>query len=174
MSLVAILSSSLIGVVVGALITGAFSLRAKRAEYVNAYYSLVLERRVKAYEAVERLVTMLKMAVVDADERPYHFAFSGHDELELYGQFLEITSQALWLSDDLFAKTRDLNLLVYERGDVKLLEFAKQNYEKIAELRTEIEALHGRDMLVLHDVSHFLKSKRHVDTYSPLPRRSQP
>ena len=169
----AVLSSSLISGVIGALIAGFFNLRSKRTEYINAYYKMVLERRVQAYEVVERLVTMIKIAVVDGDRRPYHILFSNNDEPAIYRQLLDVMSQALWLSDDLFQKTRDLNLLIYGRDTAKesLIEFAKSNYIAIGELRTHIEKHHGRDMLTLHEVRQFIRTKRHADSYTPLPMR---
>lgn len=169
----AVLSSSLISGVVGALIAGFFNLRSKRTEYINAYYRMALERRVKAYETVERLITMIKIAVVDDDRRPYHIFFSENDEAAIYRQLLDVMSQALWLSENLFQKTRELNLLIYGRDatNFELIEFAKSNYTAIAEIRTQIENIHGKDMLSLHEVRHFIRAKKHVDTYTPLPRR---
>jgi hypothetical protein len=52
-----------------------------------------------------------------------------------------------------------------------LIEFGKTNYKAIAELRTQIEKIHARDMLVLYNVPSFLKSKRPVDSYSLIERR---
>ena len=50
----------LIGIVIGATIAGAYNLRAKRNEYVNEYYKLVVRRRVEAYEKLENLIINLK------------------------------------------------------------------------------------------------------------------
>ena len=77
---IAVLSSSVISGVMGALIAGWFNLRSKHTEYANTYYKMVLERRVKAYEAVERLINQIKIAVVDTDNRPYHLLFSKDDD----------------------------------------------------------------------------------------------
>jgi hypothetical protein len=116
---------------------------------------------------------MIRIAVVDDDRRPYHILFSNNDEAAIYRQLLDVMSQALWLSDDLFQKTRDLNLLIYGRDTTKesLIEFAKTKYVAIGELRTQIEEFHGRDMLALHEVRQFITAKKHADNYTPLPRR---
>jgi hypothetical protein len=67
--LVGVLSSSLIAGILGALIGGWFTLRGKRNDYANEYYKVVLARRVQAYEEVERLINMVKTAVLDQDGR---------------------------------------------------------------------------------------------------------
>jgi len=170
----AILSSSLISIVAGALIAGWFNLRSKRNEYANEYFKLVLARRLAAYEEVERLITMLKAAVLDDDQRPYHILFSKDDDhAAVYKLLFAVLSKALWLSDDLFGRTRELNVLVYSDNvdETGLIEFGKKNYIAIAELRTKTERLYARDMLTLHNVPRFLKSKRPTDSYVPIQRR---
>lgn len=159
---VAILSSSVIGGAVGAFIAGRFSLSVKNREYENDYYNLVLAKRVAAYESIQQLVTGLKTAVLDNDGQPYHRLLSLDDSLPVAYRLLgEISSQALWLSDDLFIQTRDLGRLLFgatnhEGGTVA---FAKKHYQEFATSRENIERLHIRDMLSLHKITQFLNSK---------------
>jgi hypothetical protein len=82
-------------------------------------------------------------------------------------------SNALWLSDQLYGLLRELNILIYSgtKGNAGLIDFGKTNYVTIAELRTNIERVFARDMLVLHDVPAFLKGKKPSDSYTPLARR---
>jgi hypothetical protein len=156
------------------LVGGWFSLRSKQNEYANTYYKLILERRLAAYEEVEQLIAALKIAVVDLDRRPYHQLFSkDHDHAGVY-MALGSMSNSLWLSDDLFQGIRQLNLLVYRDAtkELGLVEFGKRNYAAIAGLRTQLEKMHIRDMLNLHDAPAFLKAKRPADSYSELPSRN--
>jgi len=159
----AILSSSVIGGAIGAFIAGRFNLRLKDREYENDYYKLVLAKRIAAYESIQQLITGLKTAVLDDDHQPYHFLLSHEDSLpEAHRLLLEISSHALWLSDDLFLQTRDLGRLLFgatnhEGGAVA---FAKKHYQKFATFREEIERLHIRDMLSLYKISKFLKTKK--------------
>lgn len=160
---VAILSSSVLGGAVGALVTGYFALSAKRKEFLNAYYKTVIDRRIAAYEQLEKLIITLKTSVLDSDNRPYHFLFSSDDDWEtVYKLMFDVISQSLWLSHELFLRIRELTDLVYrdhsEKGGV--IEFGKQNYQRIATLREKIEHLHADDMLRLYDVKMFLKSKK--------------
>jgi hypothetical protein len=167
----AVLSSSLVSGVLGALIGGWFTLRGKRNDYANEYYKLVVSRRLAACEQIERLIVMLKMAVLDADKRPYHLMFSKDDDVEaVYKLLFGVMSNALWISDELFESTRELNLTVLRHGSSNsgLVEFGKANYARFAELRTKIEKAHLRDMLSLHDVPRFLKNKKPNDSYRAL------
>jgi hypothetical protein len=44
-----------------------------------------------------------------------------------------------------------------------MVEFGKKNYEAIATIRAQLERLLAKDMLNLHDVRAFLKSKDKPD-----------
>lgn len=171
---VLVLSSSLVSGVVSASVAGWFNLRSKRNEYANVYYRMILERRLAAYEEVERLIASIKVAVVDCDQKPYHLLFSrDDDQVGVYKTLGATMSDSLWLSDELFALTRELNVLVYSgmSGNAGVIEFGKRNYADIAELRTKMEAVHMRDMLTLHDVPTFLKAKKPAEGYTALTPR---
>jgi len=166
------LSSSVIAGTVGAVLAGWFNLRSKQNDYENAYFKLVLDRRINAYDQVANLVTQIKVAVVDSDRRPYHLLFSDSSSLDnVYKILYSVMSSALWLSDDLFDETRKLNMLVFQQSQSEedLIEFAKCNYRSIAEMRTRIEVIHARDMLVLHKIPKFLRGKKPTDSYTDLP-----
>lgn len=167
-----VLSSSVVSGIVGTLIGGWFNLRSKRNDYANTYYKLVLDRRLAAYEEVEQLIIRIKVAVLDKDQRPYHLLFSDdNDQESVYKLLFSVMSRALWFSDELFERTRDLNVLIFSRtkDSAGLVEFGKSHYREIAELRTAIEKLHARDMLTLHEVPKFLRSKKPTDGYAQLP-----
>jgi hypothetical protein len=159
----ALFSSSVVGGALGALITGRFSLGLKNREYENEYFKLVLAKRITAYESVQKLVTGLKTAVLAEDRQPYHLLFSDDDGLtDAHKLLYEISSQALWLSDDMFVQTRDLSRLLFGANDLDggIVAFAKKHYAKLAEFRTTIERIHRRDMLSLHKVPEFLNAKK--------------
>lgn len=175
-TLTLVLSSTLISGLVSALVSGWFNLQSKKNEYANAYYKLILDRRLDAYEEVEKLIGSIKVAVVDAENRPYHLLFSKDDDhTNVYQVLAGTMSKALWLSDDLFELTRQLNLLVYGRAkdEVGLIEFGKLNYKTVSDLRTNMEKIHLRDMLTLHDAPGFLKSKRPAESFGELSPRGQ-
>lgn len=167
-SLFAVMSSSLVSGVIGALVGGWFTLRGKQDDYANEYYKVVLSRRIKAYEEIDRLIDSLRTAVLDGDGRPYHLLFSKEEaKAEVYGLIQKVMAGSLWMSDDVFSMIRDLNILFYENvgssGD--MIEFGKDFYKDIADLRSSLEKMYLRDILVLHEVPKFLRSKRPADSY---------
>lgn len=158
-----ILSSSLASVIIGGMIVGFYNLRIKRNEFINDYYKSIIKRRVEAYEQLERLIVALKSTVVGADKQPYHLLFAKDDNWESAHRLtFSVNSQALWLSDDAFERTRDLNYLFYGLTPTagSAIEFGKTNYRKIAELREKLEQILAGDMLELHKVHKFLKRKK--------------
>lgn len=170
-----VLTSSVIAAVLGGLLSGFITLRVARNQYLNDYYKTVLNRRLTAYEHLEHLITMLKTSVADDnDRRVYHLLFSSGDSLEMFKTLFLVSSQSMWLSNDVVEETISLNRLLYSfPSDVSgILESAKKNYKTIAETRTRLERLHARDFLALHDVNRFLKSKRPTDSYGQLPHRA--
>ena len=53
-----------------------------------------------------------------------------------------------------------VNILMKEGYSVDVIGLGKENYQVIAELRSELEKLLTEDMLSLHDVKGFLKCKK--------------
>ncbi|BBU71475.1 hypothetical protein ICHIJ1_13940 [Fluviibacter phosphoraccumulans] len=158
-----ILSSSLISGIIAAVIAGVFSLRGKQSEYVNDYFKTIVVRRLEAYESLEQLINSLKLSVLDDDHQLYHQVFSNEAAWkDIYRRLLVATAHPLWLSNEVFAKTRELNIMLLQASthNRDLVEFGKSNYAPIAELRDQIEKLHAKDMLTLHDVKCFLKKKK--------------
>lgn len=170
--LLAILSSSVFSALLGAFIAGQYTLRAKQHDYIHHYYKVVLERRISAYEQLDKFIDSIKTAVLDKDQRPYHWLFSNEDDwTNSYKILHDAMSHGLWLSDGLFKKMRDFNLLLLtrEKTGESVIEFGKNNYETIATLREEIERIRALDMLRLYDVKGFLNSKKNVVTgFSPV------
>ena len=166
---IAVLSSSLLTSIFGGFIGGWFNLRAKQNDYQNEYFKSILARRIAAYEEIEHLIAELKTAVLDNDNRPYHFIFTNNDESHVYKILLSVTSKPLWISDQIFDDIRKLNLMIVQRSKtISLIEFGKVNYKTIAELRTNMEKILLADMLKLHDVPSFLKNKKPTDSYTSI------
>lgn len=67
---------ALFGALVGSLLSGYFTLRAKRKEYLNDFYKIVIAKRVDAYERVEELIQSYKTMVVDEHNESYHCPFA--------------------------------------------------------------------------------------------------
>ena len=151
------------GVLLGALIAGLYNLRAKRNEYINDYYKTVIQRRIAAYEQLESLIIYFRMTVVDKDNKGYHLSFLGENPKEdLFKRLFAVMSQGLWLSDEAFAKTSELNYLLFRMPDAEgdAINFGNQHYQAIATMRDALERILAADMLNMHEVGRFLKRKK--------------
>jgi hypothetical protein len=162
---VALISSgcTLAGVLLTALIAGVYTLRAKHNEYINDYYKTVIQRRIAAYEQLENLIVEFKVAVVDKDNRPYHFPFSRENpKVSVLARLYSLMDQALWLSDEALVQTRELNYLLFRMPDAEAeaIDFGKQHYQDIAGRRETLENILATDILDLHKVSRFLMAKK--------------
>ena len=166
-----LLASNVVAALLGGGVAGFFTLRVARSQYINDYYKTVIQRRLTAYEQLEQLITMLKTAVQDEnDGRAYHILFADGDRTEAYKLLFVISSQSMWLSDDIASETIALNRLLYsspKNQDDPFSHF-KDNYKTIAEMRTRLEKMHSRDFQNLHDVKKFLRSKNPSDSYEVL------
>jgi len=154
---------TLAGILFGALITGLYTLRSKRNEYVNDYYKMVIQRRMTAYENLEALIAYLRIAVVDKDNLPYHRAFAAENPWEnVFRRLLDVMSEGLWLSNEAFATVRELNHLFFRMSvsEGNAVELAKRNHQTIANAREAIEKALAADMLELHEVKRFLRRKK--------------
>lgn len=128
----ALLGSTVVAAILGGALGGWFTLRVARNQYVNDYYKTVVERRLVAYEQLEDLITMLKTCVVDdGDNRVYHLLFSGGDNVDAFKALFKVSSQAMWLSDEIVDETIKLNRLLYgsPKNSVDPFAFAKENYK---------------------------------------------
>jgi hypothetical protein len=154
---------ALVGALLGAAIAGYFTLRAKRNEFVNDFFKTVIQRRIEAYEELEKLIVTYRNTVVDTDCRPYHlpFALKSQND-EAFTRLGSAMSKGLWLSEEAFNLIRDLNFIQFGMPNTEdeLIAFGKENYRKIAETRASLERVLAADMLSLHKVKQFLKRKK--------------
>ena len=159
---VLLLSSSVLAATIGAIVAGVFNMKVKHREYENEYFKIVLSKRIAAYELVQKLVTGFKTAVVDSDGKPYHLIFSREGDLsEVHVLLAQLNDQALWLTNDLFDRVRDLSRVLFQARSFKdgTIEFAKLQYQEFALFREDLERMQVRDMLSLHQVRQFLRKK---------------
>ena len=151
------------GALLAAVVAGVYNLRSKRNEYINDYYKTVIQRRIAAYEQLESLIIAFKTSVVDKDAKPYHLPFSGEDrKQDVFKRLFLAMSQGLWLSEDAFRKTSELNYLLFRMPEAEgeAISFGKEHYEAIATARDALERILAADMLELHKVGRFLKGKK--------------
>jgi hypothetical protein len=156
-------ASALIGALIGALVAGFFTLRAKRDEYINDYFKIVLNKRVEAYEHLEVLIQAYKTTFVDVDNTAYHAPFASKSLSEnAFGLMSPATDSGLWLTDETFEVLQNLNYIMFgePNDDNARIAFGKKHYQEIANLREKLETRLASDMLELHKIAKFLKTKK--------------
>jgi hypothetical protein len=95
-----ILSSSLLASIFTSLMSAAVKVYLKNRDYRDNYFSKVIDKRIEAYELVERQIALLKSSVVSS-KGTYHQVFAlGQDHFREYqeGLFLAL-SKGVWLSE---------------------------------------------------------------------------
>lgn len=160
-----IVSSTVVAAIVSGLVAALSNWRLAQSQYRNEYFKVVVNRRVGAYENVERLIASLKTAVLDEDKRLYHYVLCGEGDTKAICEVLiAVTSNTLWLSQELISASRQINQLVLHSpvNEARLVAYCKENYEKVAELRAAMEKAYAKDMLSLHDVKGFLKKRSKI------------
>jgi preprotein translocase subunit Sss1 len=152
----------LAGAILGGLIVGVSSLLLKQVEYLNDYNRIVLQKRISAYEGLEKLILALKIAVLDRDRKPYHLLFAKDEDWDgAYALTMQVMNESLWLSEEAFRATQKFNYLMFHDATSRpsAIEFGKRHYNEIALLREEMEQILARDMRTLHKVQRFLRTK---------------
>ena len=161
--LIAVISSTLISGMFVAAISGLFNLRTKHNEYVNDYYKSVIQRRLHAYEILEFVIRGYKTTILNAKNQPYYIVFDEDDNWQnAYGPLVEAMSNALWLGDEIFELTKELNSLIFRLPTMTsgITQFGIDNYIEMAQIRDALEKQLAIDMLDLHKVEKFLKLKK--------------
>jgi hypothetical protein len=133
-----ILTSTVIATFLSSAINAVVGHYAKQRDFKNDYYKTIIQRRIQAYEQVEALVVKLKTSILDKDDKLYHFLFSDEEgKLDTYlNSYADIHPHQLWMSETLFEKLRELQDIMFAyKEDTSIVEFGKQNYRRVADLR---------------------------------------
>jgi hypothetical protein len=158
---VVILSSSVLAGVIGGLISGFYSLRTKKAEFINAYHDAIIKRRLTAYEALEHLAAELRFCLMDSDNHPYQLLLSTEEQRNrAFALVTDVLSHSIWLSKEAFKGLSDLNIVMsFVKQPKSFVEYAKTNYEVITSIRQTLDGIIAHDLLNLYQVNQFLTSK---------------
>ena len=152
---------SIIGIIVGAVLTLICTLIANRISYKNEYYKMIIEKRIKAYNNVEHLVTAInsnsfKHILDTIDKNSVSLLQPIVDDIKL------AKSETLWLSKEMKKALNDLDEKVFsfELENFENVDFKKgsQFHLDINEDIQMIEQILKKDMMSLHKVRSFLRN----------------
>lgn len=170
-----LLTSATISAIVGGLMSWWF----QEKSYRNDYYKTIISKRLEAYENVSSIVMQLKITVVDNDNKPYHIGLHESPN-QLYKTLMSMCLAAMsniWLSEEMIEELTKLNKVTYlisnNNNSDNGVSIAKDYYEEVGQLRTDIENCIKQDMKDLYDVKKFLKKEttcKHISF--PLKRSS--
>jgi len=107
-----ILSSSLISAVLTAWVNWLL----QKNNYKNDFYKKLLDKRISAYEDIEKLLVLLKTMVhVEKDKLCVQFCHLGKDYFDNFVISLASTSlNSFWLSDKMSYKITEFNVLLLQ------------------------------------------------------------
>jgi len=158
-----ILTSSVVAGLVSGAVSGLFNLLIKNLEYANDYYKIVVRRRVDAYEMLENFIGLFRSCVMDVDRFPYHIVFAGEDpQAAIFAATIDMQSKSIWIDKGAFEASQKLNYLLFDvpSDPQDCVEFGKRHYQEIANLRDNLERAVADDMLNIHKVSAFLRTRK--------------
>lgn len=157
-----LLTSATISAIVGGLMNWWF----QEKSYRNDYYKTIISKRLEAYESVAHIVAQLRISVTDEnDKKPFHIGLYESPN-QLFTTLMSMCLAAmsnLWLSEKMIEKLTTLNRITYNFSVDKTsdngVSKAKEYYEEIGQIRTDIENCMKQDLIDLYDVKKFLKKE---------------
>lgn len=164
--IITIISSSLIATILSSI----FNIYLKNMDFKNEYYKSIINKRLLAYEWLEKQIALLKTSVIDEnDEKIYHIIFSyGEKEFLKFSQnSLLANAYSLWIDEDTNKILNDLififNQINFEfdvNNKSELISAGKKYYSEIAKLRDELETSVKNDLLRLYKFDKIKKKKK--------------
>jgi len=163
--IISIISSSVIATVFASII----NIFIKKIEFKQAYYRIILDKRLKAYEWLENQIALLKTTVADdRDNKSYHIIFSyGINEYyDFTKNIMLANAYSLWINErtnvilnDLLHIFNQINLEIKGDKEEMLINLGKNYYFKISDLRNTLESTVRNDLLYLYKFSDIFNKK---------------
>nr|WP_319401658.1 hypothetical protein [uncultured Carboxylicivirga sp.] len=164
-----ILTSSVIAGLVSAIVSYFTTLKLKKYDFKTEYYKEILKKRLSAYQHIENQIAVLKGDAMDSDGKAYHMIFNeGETKFIEYQQNLFIAiAYSLWIDDETVKQLEKLNHLFFNlnnhvhgksREEMELI--GKKYYQRISDLRFNLENSVKKGLYNLHDVKRAFKTKK--------------
>jgi hypothetical protein len=140
--------------------------RQKDLEFRYDYRKYILEKRKEVYNSVEKIINELMLISCEENGKETHAIFDIKNEnpFQLFNnKLIPIVNKAIWLSDDMFKKVEELNMLVlnmefelprpFTNNDVE--KIASKNFDRIKEIAESMATIFFEDICSLDDISKF-------------------
>ncbi len=171
------------GAIGATLLTCIFNLWSKNTDYKNDYYRKVIDKRLKAYESLEKIAGVFESTRCDFAtdkitlaevETECHSCFTNRFFVaRTIKKIGEINDQSLWISSKIHNKINEINDLLLScseeaidfnlqesnDSELEIIRFGVDNFSKINKMHIELRRLIANAMMILYDVKGFLKER---------------
>ena len=163
-----ILSSTVIAGIISVIVSAIVTLILKHLDYKNEYYRIIINKRLIAYEFLERQIAVLKSSIIDESDKQLYNSIFAHGTNKFYEfqqNLFAAISYSFWINDKTSELMSELNYLLVNLGyqydlDNELIKAGKAKYKEIVKLRKKLEAALKKDLYDLHNVKKFMEHKR--------------
>lgn len=157
--------------VLSAILTSFVSWRIHYYSYRNDYYKKILDKRIEAYEHVQRLLSMLKGSVqINGKGVCILYLSLGHEKYtDLLFNIISAIHNSFWISDETGEMLTELNVFMInsidnaldenDDLDAQLVELGIKFRDEIRSRRFNIENQLYKDFSTLHKIEKFAKPK---------------
>jgi hypothetical protein len=183
MSISNILTIALSSSVVASSVTFIFNRYLHRDTYKKEYYKRLIDKRMDAYSAVEKLSNSIKPKVMtDRGIIPLIMA-GGHDEFAIFLiSIIPVQHKSMWLSDEIGKLISELNVFLINEIDnkidenqdvqVQLNELGRIHLNRFRKFVNDIETQMFKDLTSLHNIPEFIQKSKGIEIRLPLYSKS--
>jgi len=171
---------SILGNIIVAFIAFWAGSSSQRRSYRDEYFKTVIQKRIEAYQFVEKQLEVMRMTVFDeCDKKQYHAFFdnSGDKIINYRRNLYQAIARCTWLSSEMIKALASLDELFFEI-DGKIeddkdanIKIGKQYFSKLKAVQIRISEILITDTEKLYEVKSFLKSKRESYQGKPSKRK---
>jgi hypothetical protein len=154
---------SVIGGVSGAVVTLVTTLIVNRVSYKHEYYKMIIEKRIKAYNNVERLLYLIKSESLKSMSK-IHVLKDENTLKSLEQEIKNVKDDSVWLTETMKMAVSSFikSVYLFEEKPIESLtaDDALGLYTEIKAMALVIEDVLVEDLKSLHKVRCFLRNKR--------------
>ncbi len=162
--------NAVITAIISAIITNLCLWWHKKADYKRDYYKKIVDKRIKAYEVVEKLIARLdKTAILENDNRKFlECCYPMGNTKKFFEEMGEVEKYRLWLEQDCRECLDRINVKMtpfyafYSTNEInmsgKRLSKAVEVCSELEKERDKLRQIVKKNIVKLHDVDSFFNN----------------
>ena len=162
-----VLTSVVVSSIITAVLNAFFVFFQKNMEYKREFYKVIIDRRIKAYETVEKLLgnfsTYRSTASENHQDKSYECFLPDEENTDplqlIFTDFDNIYKAQPWISRDLMKEIHQFNgFMIKVYGEISKSEYIEYeklgilHYNEIRNIVSRIRSILGKDWLKLHRI----------------------